>query len=159
MRFNPKLIPVFTALILTFGCGTVENKIIEKSNIITHASKKAPAEKSLPSLPVHAIKKQPSSSKRIAPQQTLKHQSPDSLIGLNSHEIGLLLGSPHFKRRDTAAQIWQYRSGGCVLSLFLYPSSKGLSVSHLDTRSHIDKSISSKKCFTNIFFATQKKPG
>ena len=58
-----------------------------------------------------------------------------SLAGVGESRVLALLGAPQFKRVDAPAELWQYRRDGCVLDLFLYPSSSGaLAVDHLETR-------------------------
>jgi len=43
------------------------------------------------------------------------------LRSLSSTEVTQLIGNPDFRRDEPPAQLWQYRLGGCVLDLFLYP--------------------------------------
>ena len=56
-------------------------------------------------------------------QPALSSHHPSELAGLKSDKVTELLGSPNLVRHDAPAQIWQYRSGDCVLDIFLYPPS------------------------------------
>ena len=57
------------------------------------------------------------------------------MADLNPAAVTELLGEPSFVRRDPPAEIWQYRPGGCVLDLFLYPGAEGgLRVRHVAAR-------------------------
>ena len=84
-----------------------------------------------------------------APEQPV----PDlnTLRGQNDADITLLLGPPQFQRSDSPAELWQYRSNGCILDLFLYPSSTGgLSVDHLETRSDKPEMADPQACFAEV---------
>jgi len=47
------------------------------------------------------------------------------LTGLRPPEILTLLGKPDLRRDEPPAQLWQYRTSDCVLSLFFYRESDG----------------------------------
>jgi hypothetical protein len=83
-----------------------------------------------------------------------------SLAGVEDIRVLALLGNPHFKRTDAPAELWQYRLGGCVLDLFLYPKSGGgMTVDHIATRRLEDKSVSTgadgQACFAAIVRAAR----
>lgn len=59
----------------------------------------------------------------------------DQLPGMSGDQVISILGRPQFRRDETAAALWQYRSDGCVLNLFLYPSGDALHVRHAEVRS------------------------
>ncbi len=59
----------------------------------------------------------------VAPQSVPKakiNDDPTQVVGMLPGELESLLGRPEFVRRDSAAQVWQYRRPRCVLDLFLY---------------------------------------
>jgi hypothetical protein len=58
----------------------------------------------------------------------------DDYRGLGGAELGRILGSPDFRRRDADAEIWQYRAGACMLDLFLYREAGVLRVAHVEAR-------------------------
>jgi hypothetical protein len=46
--------------------------------------------------------------------------APEKLNNLTQQEIGYLFGKPNFHRRDADAEIWQYKSGYCVVDFYFY---------------------------------------
>ena len=58
----------------------------------------------------------------------------ERLHGLSVDDLRTMLGTPDFRRHDAAAEIWQYRGGGCILDLFLYRETGGYRVSYAETR-------------------------
>lgn len=80
----------------------------------------------------------------------------ESLRGLNAVEVTALLGAPQFQRIDQPARIWQYRTSGCILDLFLYPSAGGeLSVDHLETRRLKSPGDDPQSCFAAMVKAAR----
>lgn len=61
--------------------------------------------------------------------------APERFQGLGSAELVQLLGAPDFRRRDAGAEIWQYRTGACILDLFLYEDGGAFHVAYAETRS------------------------
>jgi hypothetical protein len=59
---------------------------------------------------------------------------PRELVGLAARELERRLGSPSLRRREPPAEVWQYRTAGCVLHVFLYPGAAGPAVSHVEAR-------------------------
>jgi hypothetical protein len=58
-----------------------------------------------------------------------------NLLGANPTKLEQWLGKPGLVRLDDPAQVWQYRAQGCVVDVYLYPSSDGMAVSHAEARS------------------------
>ena len=58
-----------------------------------------------------------------------------NLLGANPTKLEQWLGKPGMVRLDDPAQVWQYRAQGCVVDVYLYPSSDGMAVSHAEARS------------------------
>ncbi|HEY8012328.1 MAG: hypothetical protein ACHQHK_06895 [Dongiales bacterium] len=58
-----------------------------------------------------------------------------NLLGANPTKLEQWLGKPGVVRLDDPAQVWQYRGQGCVVDVYLYPSSDGMAVSHAEARS------------------------
>jgi hypothetical protein len=56
-------------------------------------------------------------------QATLPPPRPtiQNLLKLEARQVQTLLGQPDLSRRETPAQVWQYRNDTCVLIVFLYP--------------------------------------
>jgi len=78
----------------------------------------------------------------------------DTLKGLSSENIEVLLGAPHFRRRDKPAELWQYRTRKCVLDLFFYPGGGGaLAVEYLDVRVGTGQETARQACFVSLLKA------
>jgi hypothetical protein len=58
----------------------------------------------------------------------------ERLHGLSADNLRTMLGAPDFRRRDAAAEIWQYRGNGCILDLFLYRETGGYRVTYAEAR-------------------------
>lgn len=74
--------------------------------------------------------------------------NPDKLKGLPAGEVAAALGRPSFTRRDTPAEIWQYRVRACTLDLFLYDGQKGKTVDFYAVRS--TQPISDQDCLSEV---------
>lgn len=92
----------------------------------------------------------PASEPPTAPVQSV---TPEHLSGLDETALGELLGQPTVIRREAAAEIWQYRTGACVLDLFLYaepPEADGR-VTHLEARNSRDASpADARACLASL---------
>jgi hypothetical protein len=75
----------------------------------------APARETAPDAPVARVPP----SAPAAPLRPLD-DDPNHVVGMDQDGLQKLLGTPAFMRRDAAAQLWRYTSGGCVLDMFLY---------------------------------------
>lgn len=56
------------------------------------------------------------------------------LIGQKPDALKRALGAASLIRHDLGTEIWQYRTDGCVLFLFLYPKDGVPALHHLDVR-------------------------
>lgn len=81
---------------------------------------------------------------------------PFRLKGLNSGQLKAVLGKPIFTRRDTPAEIWQYRGRACTLDVFLYDDKGGQSVAHYAVRS--PQPVNEKDCFSDLTARRQEIP-
>lgn len=57
-----------------------------------------------------------------------------TLLGKSDGEILSLLGEPQLKRREAAAEVWQYRGQDCVMDLVLYRQGEASKVQYLEAR-------------------------
>lgn len=73
---------------------------------------------------------------------------PARLKGLMATQVKAVLGAPAFTRRDTPAEIWQYRASACTLDLFLYDEKDGQVVAHYNVRS--TSGVGDKDCFDTL---------
>ena len=79
----------------------------------------------------------------------LKKKHPDAILKI--------LGSPDFVRQDGNSQIWQYRSSGCVLDMFIHGPRKNLKIIHLETRGRTVGTSPSDSCVTNLIISKVKQ--
>ena len=79
----------------------------------------------------------------------LKNKHPDAILKI--------LGSPDFVRQDGNSQIWQYRSSGCILDMFLHGPRKNLKIIHLETRGRTVGTSPSDSCVTNLIISKVKQ--
>jgi hypothetical protein len=68
-----------------------------------------------------------------AQSATARAAETPTLAGLSDKEVVALFGEPDFRRVEPPAELWQYRSAGCVLDLFLYSDAAGVHVVRSET--------------------------
>lgn len=51
--------------------------------------------------------------------ESLVIDSPESLTKLIGLDVALLIGPPHFSRRDGAHVVWQYKTSACILDIYI----------------------------------------
>jgi hypothetical protein len=56
----------------------------------------------------------------VSRAQTLIASQPQSLTMLTQKEIGYLFGKPTLHRQDADAEVWQYKTSGCVVDFYFY---------------------------------------
>ncbi|CAA7622013.1 hypothetical protein [Magnetospirillum sp. UT-4] len=78
---------------------------------------------------------------------------PTALKGLSPTQLRSMLGAPVFTRRDTPAEIWQYRGRSCTLDLFLYDDGGGQIVAHYAVRSA--QPVSDRDCVDELLGRTR----
>jgi hypothetical protein len=57
--------------------------------------------------------------------------TPPALMMLTRQEIGYLYGRPALQRQDADAEVWQYKTGACVVDFYFYGPDK---LSYIDVR-------------------------
>ncbi len=84
-------------------------------SVTSHTPRAAPkvSLRALPSL---------ATPKEIAPEQYGPPVEPEFLVGLDRIGLQRAIGSPSLRRREGAAEVWQYQGETCVMDVFLYPS-------------------------------------
>ncbi len=92
-----------------------------------------------------------------APPPPAINDDPTQVMGLPTLELSALLGAPRFVRRDLAAEVWQYRTEGCVLDVFVYDRETygGGEVVHYEVRpSRLDgrplATTAQRSCFARL---------
>jgi hypothetical protein len=75
---------------------------------------------------------------------------PQAMLQLTRDEIGYLFGKPTFHRHDADAEVWQYKTGACVVDFYFYGKKQ---LSYIDAR-HKDQTPASaseeSSCLHNI---------
>ncbi|MCB9978463.1 MAG: hypothetical protein H6862_02500 [Rhodospirillales bacterium] len=51
--------------------------------------------------------------------ESLVIDSPESLTKLIGLDVALLIGPPHFSRRDGTHVVWQYKTSACILDIYI----------------------------------------
>jgi hypothetical protein len=69
------------------------------------------------------------------------------LQGLRPVDIVRQFGQPDFRRAEPPAELWQYRTAGCVLDIFLYAEPDGFHVLHAEARGRAGAVASRGGCF------------
>lgn len=84
-----------------------------------------------------------------APATPSSPAAPDfqGLVGLGGADLRRLLGEPDFRRQESLAEFWQYRTADCVLDLFLYRDGSAYHVVHADTRDRGFLRVSQSNCY------------
>ena len=84
------------------------------------------------------------------PPETEIDDDPRQLIGLVPAELRDLLGEPDLVRRETPAQVWQYRGGVCVLDMVLYPEAEGDRVTYVEARNLAGAETETRPCLHSL---------
>ncbi len=58
----------------------------------------------------------------VISEVTLAGADPQRLVGLDFDATKALIGDPAARMEQPPAKVWAYASGGCVFSVFFYPS-------------------------------------
>ncbi len=82
---------------------------------------------------------QPDSAAATAEQAALPPEpeiddDPDRLFGLEPGAVIALLGQPELIRRESPAQVWQYRGDDCVFDIILYQEAERTRVTYVEAR-------------------------
>ena len=90
----------------------------------------------------------PSKSEHVTqPLPTLR-----DMIGLDRDQITALFGTPHFRRLDKPADLWQFSNKKCALDLFLYRIRDGniFKVTHAEVRILNKVKVTKTACFETL---------
>jgi hypothetical protein len=84
---------------------------------------------------------------------------PGDLTGLEASTVRQLFGTPGLVRKDSPAEVWQYRSPSCVLDIYLYPDGDKLTVAHAEARAPKANGDPLLACIAKFAQARQKTVG
>ena len=147
MRYWRLSLLVVGAFVLATGCDTTSESETGIEPQVTATPEQPKARDDGPAIPAFGNEEPQTLTSEATNPPLEPVPELDSLMGLAVPEIIALLGNPQFQRMDAPAELWQYRQNGCVLDLFLYPSSTGLAVDHLETRHLKTASGDAQECF------------
>ncbi|MEX0759597.1 MAG: hypothetical protein WD100_08465 [Tistlia sp.] len=81
----------------------------------------------------------------------------EQLVGASDDALLQAFGPPAQRRSEPPAEVWQYRSTGCVVDFYLYHQREGgsqrplgLSVVHLEARSPASRRLPVDNCLTGL---------
>jgi hypothetical protein len=83
--------------------------------------------------------------------------APAPILGLDSGAVRKLLGEPGLIRRETPAEVWQYRTAGCVLDVVLYDQASGSRVVYAEARTPTAEPTPTASCLTDVL-TTNRAP-
>jgi hypothetical protein len=73
-----------------------------------------------------------------------------AILGLDSGAVRKLLGEPGLIRRETPAEVWQYRTADCVLDVVLYDHATGPRVAYAEARTSAAEPTATDACLTDV---------
>ena len=101
---------------------------------------------------------QPDPATAALPPEPVINDDPQQLMGLDPSALNALLGEPELIRRETPAEIWQYRNEGCVFDVFLYDTSSGREVTYIEARDDAAQQIETRACLNGLLRARLAQP-
>ncbi|MEM7226005.1 MAG: hypothetical protein AAF495_23705 [Pseudomonadota bacterium] len=101
---------------------------------------------------------EPAESLAALPPEPVIDDDPDRLMGLDPVDLEGLLGRPELVRRETPAQIWQYRTGACVLDVVLYDEAAGGRVTYVEARDRAGAKVDTRPCLNQVLRAQLGTP-
>ncbi len=87
------------------------------------------------------------------PRDAKIDDDPERLIGLGSNGLYDLLGMPELVRRESPAQVWQYRGATCVFDVFLYDEGDDSRVTYVEARDTHGNAGEARQCLNELLRA------
>ena len=78
-----------------------------------------------------------------------------AILGLDGGAVRKLLGEPGLIRRETPAEVWQYRTADCVLDVVLYDHATGPRVAYAEARTSAAEPTATDACLSDVLTAKQ----
>jgi len=78
-----------------------------------------------------------------------------AILGLDGGAVRKLLGEPGLIRHETPAQVWQYRTAGCILDVVLYDQATGPRVAYAEARTAAAEPARTDDCLSDVLTAKQ----
>jgi hypothetical protein len=115
--FHPLGVAVLAILTLS-ACAPADTLIERWFPPETAAVRPAVGSAEAPPLP----RRKPKTISEAISEETLAGADPQRLVGLDFDGTKALLGDPAARMEQPPARVWAYASGGCMFSVFFYPS-------------------------------------
>ncbi len=84
------------------------------------------------------------------PRKFVVENDPRRFIGAKPDFLLEELGQPSSLRKESPAEVWQYRSEQCVLDIFLYEEADGPSVVYLEARDLYAEPAEAAPCLSRL---------
>jgi hypothetical protein len=78
-----------------------------------------------------------------------------AIVGLDGGAVRKLLGEPGLIRRETPAEVWQYRTAGCILDVVLYDQASGPRVAYAEARTPAAQPAPADNCLSAVVTAKE----
>ena len=78
-----------------------------------------------------------------------------AILGLDGGAVRKLLGEPGLIRRETPAEVWQYRTADCVLDVVLYDHATGPRVAYAEARTSAAEPTPTDTCLSDVLTTKQ----
>jgi len=82
--------------------------------------------------------------------------NPERFLAATPATLVAELGEPRLRRRESPAEVWQYRSQACVLDFFLYQDAQTFKVVHIEARDLSAQSVETRSCLRGFLEAWQQ---
>lgn len=100
----------------------------------------------------------PVTEEAAVPPEPVIDDDPDRLIGLEPDALSALLGQPELIRRESPAQVWQYRGAGCVFDVVLYQEAASTRVTYVEARDDKGGRSEPRPCLNQLLRARLIEP-
>ncbi len=78
---------------------------------------------------------------------------PERLMGLDAKALTALLGQPELIRRESPAQVWQYRGADCVFDVVFYEEPGSTEVTYVEARDDKGRRSEPRLCLNQLLRA------
>jgi hypothetical protein len=95
----------------------------------------------------------PPTEEAAVPPEPEIDDDPRRLIGLDPDALFALLGRPQLIRRESPAQIWQYRGADCVFDVVLYQEAEISRVTYVEARDEKGNRSEPRPCLNQLLRA------
>lgn len=143
----------FAALLL--GLAACQTSSSDSASPTATQSEAAQSETGLPQNPDTGLGQEsgpaPQTSEEAAlPEEPPIDDRPGRFLGLAQSALEAELGAPELLRRESPAEVWQYRADDCILDFFLYPEAGELRVVHLESRDRSARDVETSACLRSL---------